>query len=148
MNDLTNFEDFEEEKSTLVLDSTDELKVAGFAKEAYSKGKPTWWIEEKVKAEKPNLTWIIPKVLGVETTGINKYIVSKSLTTGETSSSTKKLLYGSLVSCLLLSTAIFLIDSHKRLTKVLKSPSTITNTESSNLKKETNSLNNEQETLK
>jgi len=40
MNDLTDFEDFEEEKSTLVLDSTDELKVAGFAKEAYSKGKP------------------------------------------------------------------------------------------------------------
>jgi len=148
MDDLKNFEDFEEEKSTLVLDSTDELKVAGFAKEAYSKGKPAWWIEEKVKAEKPNLTWIIPKVLGVETTGINKYIVSKSLTTGETSSSTKKLLYGSLVLVLLLSTAIFLIDSHKHLTKVLRSPSKITDTESNSLKDETSNSSNEQEISK
>lgn len=149
-DELKNFEDFEDEQSTLVLDSTDEIKVAGFAKEAASKGKPAWWIEEKVREEKPHLTWIIPKVLGVETTAVNhtKYVVSKPLTTKETSSSTKKVLYGSLALSLLFLTVIFLIDTRRHLTNHSKRRSPTTNTESKSSKKTTTTLKKEPVTLK
>jgi len=70
MNDgieLGSFEEMEvDETFEQEINSTDELMVAGYVKEATKKGIPGWMIEEKVQKRNPEQVWIVPKILGIE----------------------------------------------------------------------------------
>ena len=136
--ELKPFDDFEGEQSTIVMDSTDEIRATGFVKEATARGKSKEWTKERFEKHHPNIdVTIIPKLVQYEKG--TKWVKSIKLTTKETSDSTKRLLFTLLAFVLLLSTGISLTASLKRSMRVLQKPLPYTNTDLKKPKKTLNS---------